>query len=208
MKSVCEIIGIAGNIGAGKSIVSRILRCNGFFVYDCDREAASLMNGSEDLQAKLIEILGYSCYQDDGSLDKRYVSSKIFNDDILRSRVNSVVHEAVRNHFMTKAGERCGKVFVESAIMSTSGLDKMCAEIWFVDASEEIRLRRVMLRNSLSEKEVMERMETQRMELSRLPSEKVVIIENDDDSRLLERVLRLAFNNPESIDFEIPLHDR
>lgn len=208
MKGACEIIGIAGNIGAGKSIVSRILRCNGFFVYDCDSEASLLMNGYGALRAKLIEILGDSCYNDDGSLDKHYVSSKIFGDDAVRGRVNSVVHEAVRGHFLSKAMEREGKVFVESAVMSTSGLDKICREIWFVDASEETRLRRVMRRNRLSEKEVRGRMETQRMELSRLPSDKVVIIENDDDSLLLERVLRLALNDIEPINFEIPLrHD-
>lgn len=206
MKGSCEIIGIAGNIGAGKSVVSRILRCNGFFVYDCDQEASSLMNGNETVQSKLIEILGDKCYTDDGNIDKRYVSSKIFSDDVLRGKVNSVVHEAVRAHFLGKAQEERGKVFVESAIMSTSGLDKICREIWFVDASERTRLTRVMLRNNLSENEVRGRMETQKGELSSLPADKVVIIENDDNSLVLERVLGIAFNNPESECFELPLH--
>lgn len=203
----CEIIGIAGNIGAGKSVVSRILRCNGFIVYDCDKEASDIMNYDEKLRLHLIEILGQECYTDKGNVNKRYVSSQIFNDEEIRNKVNAVVHEAVRNDFMRIASKNNEKVFVESAIMASSGLDKLCRQIWVVEASETTRLKRVMLRNNLSEKEVMSRMETQRGELSKLPEDKVVIIENDDNSIMLRQVLKLAFGKVEAMCFEIPLQD-
>lgn len=202
---ICEIIGIAGNIGAGKSIVSRILRCNGFHVYDCDMEASSLMNHDYSLRTSLKEILGEECYQADGSLDKAYVSSKIFCDEYIRGRVNKVVHEAVRNDFRRLANEKGGKIFVESAVMVTSGLSEICDSIWLVNASVETRLRRVMLRNNMSEQEVRGRMAAQSGELSGLPREKVVVIENDEGSEVLGRVLQLALPFAESECFEFSL---
>lgn len=201
----CEIIGIAGNIGAGKSVVSRILRCNGFHVYDCDMEASSLMSRDHSLQMSLKEILGEKCYQADGSLDKAYVSSKIFCDEYMRGRVNNVVHEAVRNDFSRLANDIEGKIFVESAVMATSGLSEICDSIWLVNASVETRLNRVMLRNNMSEQEVMKRMAAQAGELSGLPQEKVVVIENDEGSEVLGKVLQLALPFAESECFEFSL---
>ncbi|MDE5975343.1 MAG: dephospho-CoA kinase, partial [Muribaculaceae bacterium] len=43
-------IGITGGIGAGKSVVSRILRLNGFTVFDCDSEARLLMENDSRLR--------------------------------------------------------------------------------------------------------------------------------------------------------------
>ena len=203
-----EIIGIAGNIGAGKSVVSRILRCNGFAVYDCDREASILMNEDAELRKLLTEILGEECYLNDGRLNKKHVADMIFTYEKMRMKVNSAVHSAVKKDFLKMAVAHAGKVFVESAIMAESGLDMLCNKVWVVDASEQTRLGRVMVRSNLSEKEVLDRMESQKHELSRLPSEKVVVIPNENDSPLLERVLSLAFGNVESISCEIPLRDR
>lgn len=200
-----RIIGIAGNIGAGKSVVSRILRCNGFIVYDCDREASLLMNNDEALRLSLEKILGKDCYLPDGSLNKTYVSSKIFCDDALRCSVNEVVHEAVRNDFMKMATHAGNELFVESAVMSTSGLCDICDGIWLVAASEETRLRRVMLRNNMPEQEVRKRMDSQAGEIAALPSEKVVVIENDQGSEVLRRVLQLALPLAEPEYFEFYL---
>lgn len=203
--SGCEIIGIAGNIGAGKSVVSRILRCNGFTVYDCDREASLLMVMDLSLRRKLSEILGEECYLSDGRLNKAYVSEKIFSETGYRERVNGVVHEAVREDFLRIAALTSGKVFVESAIMTTSGLDKLCDRIWIVDAPEDVRLRRVMSRNGMSEGEVRNRMESQQGELSLLPVDKVEIVRNDDVSGVLGRVLGLVWPEMESEKFEITM---
>ncbi len=201
--SGCEIIGIAGNIGAGKSVVSRILRCNGYTVYDCDREASVLMVADEMARLRLMDILGETCYLSDGSLNKPYVSEKIFSSEEDRENVNRVVHEAVRNDIARIARNRSGKMFVESAIMATSGLDKLCSRIWVVDAPEDVRLRRVIKRNGMTETEVRKRMESQRGELSLLPKEKMVMVVNDDTSAMLGKVIHLAGADEESQSFEI-----
>ncbi len=197
-----EIIGIAGFIGAGKSVVSRILRCNGFCVYDCDYEAAVLMNTNKNLRDALYEIIGEMCYDSNGKLNKKHVAEKIFSDTEIRNRVNQAVHSSVKRDFLRFANTRYGKVFIESAILTTSGLDRVCDEIWLVDAPEALRVHRVMTRNSLSEKEVRDRMEVQKNELTFLPKDKIVIIENHDNSQTLEKVVSLAFGETTSSRFE------
>lgn len=185
-----RVIGITGGIGAGKSVVARILRLKGFRVYDCDMEAKRLMEQSDKLRRCLTEILGEEAYND-GLLDRGFVASRIFAIDELRRQVNSVVHKAVAEDF--KKAVSCGGtiVFVESAILSTSGMDCDCNEIWVVDAPEEIRIERVIARNGLQREAILERMETQREEFSGLPKDKTSVIVNDGVTPLLPAIGRL-----------------
>ena len=41
-------IGIKGGIGEGKSVVSEILKKNGYFVFDTDLEAKEIMNNKSE----------------------------------------------------------------------------------------------------------------------------------------------------------------
>ena len=52
------VIGIAGGIGAGKSVVSRVLRSKGHEVYDCDSEARRMMEASDLLKDDIAARLG------------------------------------------------------------------------------------------------------------------------------------------------------
>ena len=51
------IIAITGGIGSGKSVVSRILRNLGYFVYDCDDNAKQLMDNSDKIKSQLSELI-------------------------------------------------------------------------------------------------------------------------------------------------------
>ncbi len=97
----CELIGITGGIGSGKSVVSRILRLNGEMVYDCDTEARRIMETDEAVIGQLRALLGEEAYTSDGHLNKPHVA-RIFTDATLRNAVNAIVHAAVRHDLNAK----------------------------------------------------------------------------------------------------------
>ncbi len=185
------IIGITGGIGAGKSVVSRILRLKGYEVYDCDFEAKRLMDRDEYVRDALKKLLTDDIYDSDGTLDRALMSSRIFSDDGIRMAVNRIVHSAVKSDFILRA-ERCeSPVFVESAILFTSGLDKICSRIWLVEATEAQRVERVMARNGLSPEEIKSRISAQEGEFDLLDKNKVDIIDNSGDISLLDQINKL-----------------
>lgn len=183
------LIGITGGIGAGKSVVARILRSQGFPVYDCDAEAKKLMNTDIALKDALRKLLGDAVYSSDGLLDKAVMADIIFNDEGKRLKVNELVHKAVTQDFLgwCSAQDR-SPVFVESAILSTSGLEKFCDRIWLIEAPEDVRIRRVMKRNSMTKEQVRQRIHAQQKEFSYMPKDKIVVIQNSDDSPLLKTI--------------------
>lgn len=190
-----KTIGITGGIGSGKSVVARILRCNGFVVYDCDREAKRIMKCDRKVIESLVSRFGDDIYHTDGALNKNRLAAEMFSNQETREFVNLTVHSAVRNHIKETRESVKGIFFIESAIIATGGLVPICDEIWIVTADHETRIKRVKERDKLSKDEILKRIETQEKEKELLDHEKIIFIENDFNSTLLLPVLKLTDRN-------------
>lgn len=154
-------IGITGGIGAGKSIVSQILKSMGFAVYDSDYNAKLLMNTSEDIRTALIAQFGTETYQN-GKIDRCFLASKIFGNKENLQYINGTVHPAVFRHFTEWAEkQKSNPVFIESAILYESGLDKFVDSVIYVKAPETLRLTRAAERDNTSEKDIEKRIKNQ-----------------------------------------------
>ncbi len=184
-----RLIGITGGIGAGKSVVSRILRLRGETVYDCDYEARRLMENSPEIRLGVKVGLGDDCIKADGSLDRRRIAKIVFADKEKLDLLNHLVHSAVREDIsgvVKRAKLRGGKrLFIESAILASSGLAGLCSEILLVEADDKLRFRRAMARGGIDAADLQSRMQAQLNEFSGLSAEKVRIIANDGSTSLL-----------------------
>lgn len=188
-------IGITGGIGSGKSVVSRILRLNGFSVYDCDFEARRIMENSAEIRSSLLERWGEETFGPDGSLCRPFIASCAFADPVELAWLDRLVHTAVRydfNVWRRRVGSFHGMVFVESALLKKSGLVDDCNRVWLVDAPRQLRMERVMKRSGLTAAQIGERMESQSDEFDfsaiDIPVDTIV---NDGRSSLLDRLVEL-----------------
>lgn len=182
---------VTGGIGAGKSVVSRMLRLKGFAVYDCDSEARRIMHESAEVRASLREWTGEELFDELKGLNRRRLAELIFNDNELRDKVNGLVHRLVREDLMAKSSLRSDHrqvLFIETAIPVVSGLAEMADAIWLVDAPEEVRIERACKRDEADTKAISRRIEAQKGEWGALPKEKTFRIDNDGRQALLPQV--------------------
>lgn len=141
------LVGLTGGIGSGKSTIARELRARGYAVYDTDTEAKHLIVSNPLVRSQVEYLLGSDVFDGDTYLT-RLVAKQIFHHPDLRLRLNAIVHPAVAFHLRRWAQEQGERpCFVESAILFESGLDALCDRIVIVDAPEEIRIRRVLMRD-------------------------------------------------------------
>ena len=182
------LIGITGGIGAGKSIVSRILRLRGFCVYDCDSEAKRLMDSNKSLISRIGERFGEQCLLPDGKLNRAEIAKKVFSSEKDLAWLNSEVHQLVCDDIRkwTDSEERIK--FVESAILRTSGLDQICDQIWLVEATEDVRVSRALSRGGIDEYDLRGRINSQRSEFEALDSKKIRVINNDGCYSVLKQL--------------------
>lgn len=199
---VRPIIGITGGIGSGKSVVSRILRLLGYEVYDCDSEARRIMERSAEIRESLTVRFGVEAVNHEGTLNRRHIADKVFGNPEELKWLNSIVHKAVREDVARRAQLNAegdtglpdgftAPLFVESAILASSGLAGMCREVWLVDVPEKVRLQRAMRRDGASREEIIRRMEAQRKETDDLSVFCVCRIDNSGRESLLGQIGRL-----------------
>lgn len=155
-------VGLTGGIGSGKTTVAHIFRQMGFPVYIADREAARLMHSNGRIRRQLIELFGTEIYTPTGELDRKGFANLIFNNPEALAAVNAVVHPEVMNDFMNWCEQQTAPFAIfESAILFEAGLDRVFDYIICVTAPMNTRIKRVMVRDKVSEEKVRERMKNQ-----------------------------------------------
>jgi dephospho-CoA kinase len=180
-------IGITGGIGSGKSTVSKILQTMGYPVFNSDDQARKILFQSKDLHDKLKENFGEEIIVN-GIPDKVSLAKIVFSSKEKLKMLNELIHPLVRISFDEWILKQKSKIVIkEAAILIESGAYKECDKIIVVKSPEELRIKRVMKRDSVTEEEVKRRMKNQ------LPSNELMkfadfVIENDESHALLPQI--------------------
>ncbi|MFW5644965.1 MAG: dephospho-CoA kinase [Bacteroidota bacterium] len=184
-------IGLTGGIGSGKSLVSRVFKHLKIPVYESDIEAKRLMNTVDSLKSGIISVLGEKAYEK-GILNRKYIASVVFNDPEKLHSLNELVHPAVRDDFIhwTKEHLEYPYVIQEAAILFESGFDRFFDFIIYVFADEELRIRRVMHRDSVKREDVLKRMKQQLPEENKKKLSDYILL-NNEGNLILPQVLDL-----------------
>lgn len=182
-------LAITGCIGSGKSVVSRMMNVLGVPVYDCDSNAKRLMTEDAFIISELKRMFGEECYDDDGTLNRRYVASRIFTDKGNINRVNALVHPVVKRDFEEWATRQNSNVVaVETAILYESGMVESVDKVLVVWAEKETAIERTMERSGMNRVQVENRMNNQ-MGVDELLLMSDYSLYNDGDELLLPQVI-------------------
>jgi len=156
-----KVIGLTGGIGSGKTTISKMFAALGIPIYYADEEAKKLMNTSKVIQDNLILLFGEKAYQNN-ILNRAFIANIVFNDAKKLQNLNSIVHPEVNKHFK-KWLENQEAVYIiqENAIIFESNNEAKFDAIITVTAPRNVKIERVMQRDSASEKMVLDRMNNQ-----------------------------------------------
>ena len=192
MKKETTKLAITGSIGSGKSVVSRMMNVLGVPVYDCDVNAKRLMTDDGFIVSELKRMFGDECYEDDGTLNRQYIASRIFTDKENIKRVNSLVHPVVKRDFEEWAAKQESSVVaVETAILYESGMIEAVDKVLVVWADRETAISRTMQRSGMNRIQVENRMNNQ-MSVDDLLLMSDYSLYNDGDEPLLPRVMSVV----------------
>ena len=185
--------GITGGIGSGKSTVCRMFGVLGVPVYDADAWAKWLIGHDPQLIGGIKEIFGPEAYTEEG-YNRAFVAGIVFKDREKLAALNALVHPAVERHSRNwhETQEAAGARYTlkEAALMVESGSHKHLDVLIVVAAPEDLRIRRVMQRDGLTEAQVRARMASQMPEPEKIALADYVIT-NDERQMLIPQVWKL-----------------
>lgn len=185
-------VGITGNIGSGKTTVSKIFEVLGIPVFYADEEAKSVMVTDAELIAGIKQTFGSEAYFEDDTLNRKYIAGIVFNNKEELTKLNALVHPAVFRAFdkWVLLQKKAPYVLKEAAILFESGSYKKCDRAIMVTAPLELRIKRVTARDGITADEVKSRNDRQFAEEKKLAMADDVII-NDDTQLVIPQVLKL-----------------
>lgn len=180
------VVGLTGGIGSGKSTIARQLRMMGYMVYDSDSQAKRIIVEDLSVRKQLIQLFGEEVFID-GVYQTNIVAQQVFPDKCLLEKLNAIVHPAVRADIeKQKASMGVGELlFVECAILYSSGIHALCEKVVLVTAPEEIRLQRTIQRDHSTIDKVRARMRAQECEWQH---QQVDVVLHNDGSRSINEL--------------------
>ncbi len=184
---------ITGNIGCGKSYICAAFERRGVPVFYSDDEAKKLYFLPE-IKTAITAKFGAESYFPDGRLNTAFLSSILFSDKEALLFVEKLIYPALDARFDTWcSAQKSDFVLYESALIFEKNMESKFDKIIVVAASEEVRIRRTMLRDHATREEVMRRMALQ------LPQEEKVrradfVISHDGDDDFEEQIEKILVN--------------
>jgi len=191
------VIGVTGNIGSGKTAVSKILEGQGAYVINADIIAREVLGKNSAGYDEAVRFFGESVLQDNGEIDRRHLAQIVFSDSQKLEVLNSITHKYViaeiDDLIANVREQRSHEVIcLDVPLLFESGLDRICDVTWTIDAPYETKIARVMERDKADRQAAKKRLSSQTLSCE-LRKKSDMVIENDGNFDELERQVLEAF---------------
>ena len=158
------IIGITGPTGAGKTTALNELVKLGGRIYDADAVYHELLKSSTALREELENRFG-PLTDEAGEFQRKKLGAIVFADPAALADLNAIAHryvvEAIRKELDQATADGVPCAAIDAIALFESGLDKLCQATLAITAPPEIRVRRIMAREGISEEYARSRVKAQ-----------------------------------------------
>jgi dephospho-CoA kinase len=183
------LIGLTGGIACGKSTVVAMLAALGANTIDADRVTHRVQRPGTSVYQQIIAAFPYVTTVPGGPIDRRRLADVVFTNPTALSRLEQIVHPAVRAEirafiaeteivggYGTRMQPLARPVVVIDAIkLIESGWAKECQQIWVITCDESQQIERLMTTRGMMEYEARRRVSAQASQSSRVAHATVVI---------------------------------
>ena len=146
------VIGITGGTGAGKTSLLRALEKEGACVLDCDAVYHGMLETDEELRGALRSEFGDVIFRADGSVDVHAIGLIVFQDREKLAALDAIVRAHVPRECARRMAASDKKLIGLDAIkLMECGLGAICDVTVAVTAPEEVRVKRIMARDGITE---------------------------------------------------------
>jgi dephospho-CoA kinase len=197
------LLGLTGDIAAGKSTIATLLEARGAAVLDADKLVHELY-GDPEFAPRVAEIFeGHfwdsganqvrSLLTPEGVIDRAALGALVFRDAQALRRLEAVVHPAVAALRASKLDAlrarvpRPAAVVIEAVKLIESGQHRDCDVVWWIRVSRETQMRRLMEQRGLGEMSASARLASQpEASTKRQMAGTVPLVEIPNDGSLAE----------------------
>jgi len=183
------VIGLTGNIATGKSMVRRMLEHLGAYTIDADALSHRVISKGAPGYQPVLDKFGTWLLDKDKQIDREKLGRLVFSDGQALVQLEDIIHPFVTKAVELLAGRASQKVIVIEAIkLLESSLRSQCDTIWVTDASQEVRVDRLVRKRGMKQDDALQRIHSQSAQKEKLASANVIIDNNGTFDDLWKQV--------------------
>lgn len=160
-----KIIGLTGPTGSGKSSFANYFQQKGFKIIDADKIARDITTNNKVCIKTLASAFGEDILNADKTLNRKVLATKAFSSKENTQLLNDITHPFVYLEVMKLAKEyiKSGEtnLLFDAPLLLESNGDLLCDCVVSVLCPLEIRIKRIISRDNISESQAKERINAQ-----------------------------------------------
>jgi len=187
------LIGIVGQIGAGKSTATDILKKNGAAVISADDIGRDVVENNPAVLNKLAKTFGPDILTPSGRLRRRKLGEIAFASDHTKQQLNRIVHPPLLKELARRvkaARKTHDLVVIDAALLIDWGWDRKVDLTILIHAGREIQIKRLRARG-YSIAEARQRLKSQLAYRSLRAHADLAILNNTTPAQLEKKIRRL-----------------
>lgn len=186
------VIGLAGGIASGKSLVANILAELGAGVINADELNHQVLH-RDDVRDTVQRWWGQDIYDDGGRLQRNRLAEIVFSDETKRRKLEGLTHPLVselRRAAMERfqSDEKIQAIVLDIPLLFEVGQNDLCDHLIFVETDQALRIRRAGEQRGWDAVELRRREKMQEPLDSKRDRSDHVVENNSDLNTLRQRV--------------------
>lgn len=159
------IVGLTGQSGAGKTTVCDTFEKSGFAIINADIVAREVMSKRSKCLEETVNVFG-DILLEDGTLDRKKLAGIVFSDSDKLSIYENIIFPYIISSIKEKIDmykkEMYNYILLDAPTLFESKADGLCDIIVSVIADRDIRLNRILKRDSITLHEAESRLNSQK----------------------------------------------
>ena len=143
------ILGITGGTGCGKTTLLEAVESVGGLVLDCDQIYHELLLSDKEMLAAIESRFPGTV--EEGKLNRKKLGGIVFSDEKALLDLNKITHSAVKKEVLRRLKANPKLAAIDAIGLFEGGLAELCHVTVAVTAPAADRVKRIMLRDGISE---------------------------------------------------------
>ncbi len=201
-----KVIGLTGPSGAGKGVCDIYFQKQSISYIDTDKVYHDLLVPPSPCAMELARQFGSDIIHDDQTLDRQKLASIVFSDQTGESlqKLNEISHRYVKEQTLSILDclrlQGAKAAVVDAPLLFEAKFDAFCDFTIAILADRDIRLQRIMERDSLSREKAIERIRAQKDDQYYISRAHYTLYNNRDQASLHESLSDILTKENVSID--------
>jgi len=189
------VIGLTGNIGTGKTTVSRILAKLGATIIDADKLGHELLEPYTQTWNEVVAAFGKDILRPDDQIDRHRLGQIVFSAPKSLGELNQIMHpkmyDLAKERLESLRSQGTRVVVLEASLLIEANWTNLVDQVWVTIAPEAVITKRLKENKGLSKADVLARLQSQLPQGKKLKQADMVIDTSCDLAELEVKVKKL-----------------